>query len=89
MANYIFLDVDGVLNNYNWLLKTYHDKDSDIAWDLDSKCVYWLADLCKNCNAKIVLSSSWRSSIGDDLQVLPSIKELENNKVILVTLHYY
>lgn len=80
MANYIFLDVDGVLNNYNWLLKTYHDKDSAIAWDLDPKCVYWLADLCKNCNAKIVLSSSWRSSIGDDLQVLPRIKELEEQQ---------
>lgn len=54
--NIIFLDVDGVLNNKDYLLKT---KD---ALALDPKCIKNFKYIIKKTNARVVLSSSWRNS---------------------------
>lgn len=60
--NYIFLDIDGVMNNrIDWMSKVdnkseqFHDHRMfcDEAWEM-------LSDVCKRTKAKIVLSSSWR-----------------------------
>jgi hypothetical protein len=62
--NYIFLDIDGVMNNQDdWLNKAKNNLEGfkdhkmfcDKAWEL-------LSQLCKTTGAKIILSSSWRLS---------------------------
>lgn len=60
---YIFLDIDGVMNNEFDILEKMHDEEKqytrddihfcDEAWDL-------LATLCEKTGAKVILSSSWR-----------------------------
>ena len=73
--NYIFLDIDGVMNNRrDWMSKVdnkveqFHDHRMfcDEAWQL-------LSDTCKKVNASVVLSSSWRLGLTYD----------ENDKVIV------
>lgn len=63
--NYIFLDIDGVMNNQeDWLWKVQHGMEQfkdhcmfcNEAWDM-------LANVCQLTGAKIVLSSSWRLSL--------------------------
>ena len=61
--NYIFLDVDGVLNDKYYLL-FYADEDGVI----NQKSVDLLAKLVKQFNAKVILSSSWRNGFDDNLQ---------------------
>lgn len=66
---YIFLDIDGVMNNEFDILEKMHDdvkrydRDDvhfcDEAWDK-------LATLCKKTGAKIILSSSWRHGLIKD-----------------------
>ena len=60
---YIFLDIDGVMNNeFDMLSKKEEGADyydalfDEFAWSR-------LGDLCKKTNAKIVLSSSWRHAV--------------------------
>lgn len=60
---YIFLDIDGVMNNEFDILEKMHDDTKqytrddihfcDEAWDR-------LSTLCKKTDAKVILSSSWR-----------------------------
>jgi hypothetical protein len=49
----IFLDVDGVLNNFNLLSRYGFDY-------IDEGCVSLLANVVRATGARIVLSSSWR-----------------------------
>lgn len=74
MANFIFLDIDGVMNNRrDWMSKVnnkaeqFHDHRMfcDEAWQL-------LSDTCRKVNASVILSSSWRLWLTYD----------ENDKVI-------
>ena len=60
--NYIFLDIDGVMNNQtDWLNKAKNNLEEfqghrmfcDKAWEL-------LSNVCATTNARVVLSSSWR-----------------------------
>lgn len=63
----IFLDIDGVLNNEDWY--RYRAKDaylltnnSDIkAYNFDPDNWKWIEKLIQETDAKIVISSSWRS----------------------------
>lgn len=59
----IFLDVDGVLNSYDWRLKN-RDKGKEIKC-LDEEAIKVLSKIVKSSGAKIVLSSSWRVREGD------------------------
>jgi len=70
--NYIFLDIDGVLNN-NYYLLSCADKDSVI----NQKSVDLLAKLVKQFNAKVILSSSWRSGFDDNMQ--PKLLTIKND----------
>lgn len=63
--NYIFLDIDGVMNNQeDWLWKVNNDMEQfknhcmfcDEAWSM-------LANVCRETGAKVILSSSWRLNL--------------------------
>jgi hypothetical protein len=65
--NYIFLDIDGVMNNQeDWLNKVRNNSEDfedhrmfcDEAWEL-------LSAVCEKTKAKVVLSSSWRVGFKD------------------------
>ena len=62
--NYIFLDIDGVLN-YNDFVFEYID---DTAKIVDLNNVQLLAYIVEKTKAKIILSSSWRYGFDDSLQ---------------------
>jgi hypothetical protein len=57
--NLIFLDVDGVLNNWHSMTEGIHI--------IPEKCVM-IKRLCKECDAKVVISSTWR--LGKSLKEL-------------------
>ena len=63
--NIIFLDIDGVLNCFDWYasaefqsLKTKDDSELDI----DPKCAHMIVDLCNQFDAKVVITSTWKLS---------------------------
>lgn len=63
MARYIFLDIDGVMNNEQDIL---HKKEKGVSfYDSMFNELAWkrLSILCKRTNAKVVLSSSWRHAV--------------------------
>ena len=53
--NVIFLDIDGVLNNEKTLQSNVH---------IHPYHVVLINKLCVECNAKVVISSSWRIMVG-------------------------
>lgn len=66
--NYIFLDIDGVMNNrIDWMSKVDNQSENfknhrmfcDKAWEM-------LSDVCKATDARIILSSSWRLGLKED-----------------------
>lgn len=88
---YIFLDIDGVMNNEFDILEKMNDDTKqytrdDIrfceeAWDL-------LGKLCQQTNAKVILSSSWRHGLykdsGGDIKV-----NSEDDKTAIRLLAYF
>jgi hypothetical protein len=61
MNNIIFLDIDGVLNYDYWYhSEEYANLEFDAEYDIDPKCVNLINKLCEECNASIVISSSWK-----------------------------
>ncbi len=75
MANFIFLDIDGVMNNRrDWMSKVNNKAEQFLdhrmfcneAWQL-------LSNTCRKVNASVILSSSWRLGLTYD----------ENDKVIV------
>lgn len=61
--NYIFLDIDGVLNNCEYLI-VHQDEDGIV----DPECLDLLEKLVKEFDCKIVLSSAWRLGLDENLQ---------------------
>ena len=57
----VFLDIDGVLNSYQYLSRTSME-DAGIYNELDPQKVNLLQKLVVQTGASIVLSSSWRES---------------------------
>ncbi len=64
----IFLDIDGVLNSYDWRLKNREENDGEIKC-LDEKPIEILSRIVKVSGAKIVLSSSWRTKDPNDVYI--------------------
>ena len=54
----VFLDIDGVLNSEEWVDKCF--KNDDVC-DLDPEAINRLIKFLDDTNAKIVISSYWRS----------------------------
>lgn len=72
-TNIIFLDVDGVLNSMAYL------KGKDIGDEIDMRAVERLAEIYKECDCRIVLSSSWRELRGSETKEPHSMyRYLEN-----------
>lgn len=69
----IFLDIDGVMNNYKCELSDKHDS---LAFDEES--VKLLKKLIEKTKAKLIISSTWR--IGETLETLNS-KVLKHYKL--------
>lgn len=57
MANYVFFDIDSVLNSETWY-QSYHPNAIDD--DLDPKCIERLNRICSEIGAYLVMSSDWR-----------------------------
>jgi hypothetical protein len=66
----IFLDIDGVMNNeLFYTTKHQHIRHKEAkedapegSWDIDERCVILLNHIINKTKAKVVISSSWRSS---------------------------
>lgn len=61
--NYIFCDIDGVVNYQEYLIK--HRDDFD---EIDPQKVKLLSKLAKQYNCRVVLSSSWRHHFDKDMK---------------------
>ena len=60
--NLIFLDIDGVLNCQLYYSSDSFDKKGEYPYNqIDRERVTWLNTLCEETNAKVVISSTWRS----------------------------
>lgn len=63
MKRYLFLDVDGVLNNHRWSMARSgqpHEPDRVFDNQIDPACVFVLRELVDALEAEVVLSSTWR-----------------------------
>lgn len=59
----VFLDIDGVLNHDQWYVsKEYQSlvEDENTELDIDPSCSKRLVEICRQTNAQIVITSSWR-----------------------------
>jgi hypothetical protein len=65
MSNYLFLDVDGVLNNY------YSEGEYFVPYNMNC-----LKQLCDFIDFKIVLSSDWRRSPKNKARVRSELKHI-------------
>lgn len=76
MCNIIFLDIDGVLNSFPYDQSTSGSEEFQEIRDFHTKK---LAKIYHECNAKIVLSSTWRT-LREDIATRPMydylVKEL-------------
>lgn len=80
MSNYIFLDLDGVLNNTTYLMSVLDE------WGLDPKNISVLKKICEDFDCKVVLSSSWRRDFNSDTSIrVSSDDNVEWAKLILKT----
>lgn len=66
----IFLDIDGVLNNYKFLCENQGKSE------IDEKAVKVLGRICKRLDAKVVISSSWRLCWNDNWPHIEAAKKL-------------
>lgn len=82
--NYIFIDIDGVLNSGNFLLKHI---DEDIA--IDDRPVKLLSELAHKYSAKIILSSSWRRHYTENGELRDGDYSKERDLYLIQTLYKY
>ena len=66
----IFLDVDGVLNNLNFLYEQFRRSNIPNIKGLDNNNLKALQKLVELTDAKLILSSTWRSYFDDNLKPL-------------------
>nr|WP_298656281.1 HAD domain-containing protein [uncultured Flavobacterium sp.] len=72
MPSIVFLDIDGVLNCQTFYMA--NPPETRGSYPLSEICkerVQWLNELCKDVNAKVVISSTWR--IGKTVEQLEAI----------------
>lgn len=88
--NVIFLEVVGVLNSPGYL-KSVSEITGDTNENINYLNLKMLSYICKECNAKIVVSSSWREFDEDDplyphyMGHLKDVLERENIDLLSVT----
>lgn len=74
----IFLDIDGVLNSTMWMSSCARNDIDDVqTLMVDPVCVSLICQLCEDLDAKIVITSSWRTgSLQSTMQELQHYKAL-------------
>ena len=85
--NYIFLDIDGVLNSKDFLLNL--SERQKLAW-VDPFNIELLAQLVHRSDSKVILSSSWRLGFDDNMKPIRKdgitqklVDELNKHNIIL------
>lgn len=68
MTNYIFLDIDGVLNSEHTLDESCENMDQKMASIISDQLVKNLSYLVEKTDAKIVLSSYWRVYFNNNIK---------------------
>lgn len=84
--NIVFLDVDGVLNSQNKLIKLYNKTGkphSGNNFPFDEKCLENLKILVEETNAKIVITSTWRKYERDMKILIDKFKEYDLDKHVI------
>ena len=84
--NIIFLDVDGVLNSMNYLIKLYEEKHEcyfGFGVPFDPNCLKNLKELVTQTNSKLVISSTWRKSPKGIEILLENLKKYELEKSVI------
>lgn len=70
LSRIIFLDIDGVLNSYDWYLDDRNPGNiNGQEGDLDPLCIGRINFICDKMSAKIVISSDWRYETGFKLRL--------------------
>ncbi len=84
--NLIFLDVDGVINSVNNLIRVYnetHKPYSGYSYPFDSNCLENLKKLVIETNSSLVISSTWRLSPKGRNKLLQELKKYEIDKSVI------
>ena len=84
--NLIFLDVDGVINSVNNLIKVYnetHKSHSGYSYPFDSNCLENLKKLVIETNSSLVISSTWRLSEKGRSILLQELKKYDMDKLVI------
>ena len=84
--NLIFLDVDGVINSVNNLIKVYnetHKSHSGYSYPFDSNCLENLKKLVIETNSSLVISSTWRLSEKGRDTLLQELKKYDLDKLVI------
>lgn len=84
--NIIFLDVDGVINSVNNLIKVYketHKSHSGYSYPFDSNCLENLKELVSETKSSLVISSTWRHSQKGMKKLLGALNEYDLDKSII------
>ena len=88
ILNIIFLDVDGVINSINNLIKVYnetHKAHHGYSYPFDQNCMENLKELVTITNSKLVISSTWRKSEKGMTRLLEELKKYDLDKLVIGT----
>ena len=84
--NIIFLDVDGVLNSKEKLIKVYnetHTAHSGYSYPFDENCLNNLQILINKTESKLVIISSWRKSKEGKRNLVKVLEEYKLDKEVI------
>ncbi len=84
--NIIFLDVDGVINSVNNLIREYnetHKPHSGYSYPFDANCLANLKKLVIETNSSLVISSTWRLSQKGRNKLLQELKKYDLDKLVI------
>lgn len=84
--NLIFLDVDGVINSSNNLIrisKQTHRSYSGYSYPFDDNCLENLKELVMATNSYLVISSTWRASKEGMEKLLEALKRYDLDRLVI------
>lgn len=84
--NIIFLDVDGVINSVNNLIKVYHEthkSHSGYSYPFDPNCLENLKELVERTKSSLVISSTWRHSQKGMEKLLEALSKYELDELVI------
>lgn len=84
--NIIFLDVDGVINSIDNLIKVYnetHKPHHGYSYPFDPNCLENLKELVTRTDSRLVISSTWRKSEKGMMKLLEELKKYDLDKFVI------